>query len=74
MDAVLGAGVPVGPREISLATGVRSENVRALLPKLMRKLVVKKVGYGKYAPMSASERLSRLPKPRCIDELHPRHG
>ena len=69
LDAVRSAGTPVGPRDIATATGVPSQNVRALLQRLVRELAVKRVGYGKYALM----RLSDLPKPRCIDELHPRH-
>ena len=69
LDAIRAADTPVGPQDIATATGLRSQSVRPLLLRLMRELVVKRVGYGKYAPM----RVSDLPKPRCIDELHPRH-
>jgi len=70
LNAVRGAGVSVSPREVALATGIGRKMCGVVLRRLVRDLAVKRVGYGKYAAM----RLSDLPQPRCIDELHPRHG
>jgi len=70
LDIVRGVGGPISPREIGLVLGVGNNEVWDVLQRLVRDLAVKKVGRGKYAPM----RLSDLPRPRCVDELHPRHG
>jgi hypothetical protein len=54
LQAIEDAGEPVGPGEIADATGMRSQNVRFLLGKLLKEGAVKKAGYGKYRPADGS--------------------
>jgi len=42
------ASVPIGPREIAIATGMKEGNVRFLLHKMHKEGLIKKAGYGKY--------------------------
>jgi hypothetical protein len=70
LDAIVSTGIPVGPKDIATATGMRSQNVRFLLHKLVKEYAVKKVSYGKYVAFPA---LRPSSTPRCIEELHPRH-
>jgi AAA domain/IclR helix-turn-helix domain len=55
LDAIAGAGEPIGPNDIAAEVGMRSGNVRRLLGKLVREGVIEKAGYGRYCPAGAKE-------------------
>jgi hypothetical protein len=48
LDALEEAGIPVGPREIAQATGMKEGNVRRLLRKMHKEGLIKQPSYGKY--------------------------
>jgi hypothetical protein len=48
LDALEEAGVPIGPREIAIATGMKEGNVRRLLRKMHKEGLIKQPSYGKY--------------------------
>ena len=48
LDALEEAGVPIGPREIAIATGMKEGNVRRLLGKMHKEGLIKQPSYGKY--------------------------
>jgi RecA-family ATPase len=50
VQAITEASEPVGPREIADTTGMRAQNIRRLLGKLLKEGTIAKAGYGKYRP------------------------
>jgi hypothetical protein len=48
LQAIEEASEPVGPRDIADATGMRAQNVRFLLGKLLKDGAIERAGYGKY--------------------------
>jgi len=48
LQAIAEAGEPVGPQDIADATGMRAQNVRFLLRKLLAERAIEKAGYGQY--------------------------
>jgi hypothetical protein len=54
IQAVEEAGEPVGPRDIADAIGMRAQNVRFLLSKLVKDGAIEKAAYGKYRATAKS--------------------
>jgi len=48
LDALEEAGTPIGPNEIAAATGMKAQNVRFLLKKMLKDGLIKNPSYGKY--------------------------
>jgi hypothetical protein len=48
LDALEEAGVPIGPREIAVATGMKEGNIRRLLRKMHKEGLIRQPSYGKY--------------------------
>ena len=54
LDALDDAGEPMSPADIAIATGMRAENVRFLLHKMMKAGEITKARYGRYAANTAN--------------------
>jgi hypothetical protein len=52
LEAIEEAGEPIGPNNIAAATGMKAQNVRFLLSRLLKEGVIEKAGYGKYRKRS----------------------
>lgn len=53
LAAIEEAGEPIGPNDIASAAGMKSANVRKLLPKLVKEGVIEKVERRRYQPKKA---------------------